>query len=290
MRLRAACAQIAPEKTQIAANLDRIAEIARQAVEEGADLLVFPETAVSGYFVEGGVLECSQTPEELRRELEARLGGLPKPLDLVVGYYERHERHLFNSAAYLEVSGGGVRLLASYRKFFLPTYGVFDEERFVAAGRDLGLVNTRFGKVGLLICEDVWHSMLPSLLAVRGAEIVIVPSASPARGFEGPRIANLDRYDRMLRAVSEEHGVFTLNAMLVGFEGGKGFVGGSRIVDPYGKVLQEGPIGREGLIVADLDLETIDFARAQSPLLADLRTAWGTVQRLVASIREGEEG
>lgn len=290
MRLRAACAQIAPEKTRIPQNLDRIAEIAHQAVAERADLLVFPETVVSGYFVEGGVLECSLAPDDLRRELETRLSGLPRPLDLVVGYYERHERHLYNAAAYLEAANGTVRLLASYRKFFLPTYGVFDEERFVAAGRDLGLVETRFGKIGVLICEDVWHSILPTLLAMRGAEIVVVPSASPARGFEGPRIANLDRYDRMLRAVSEEHGVFTLNAMLVGFEGGKGFVGGSRIVDPFGKVLQEGPIGREGLIVADLDLETIDFARAQSPLLADLQTAWGTVQRLVASIQEGEAG
>ncbi|MCW5942349.1 MAG: hypothetical protein KIS66_08965 [Fimbriimonadaceae bacterium] len=290
MRLRAACAQIAPEKTRIAANLDRIAEIARQAADEGADLLVFPETVVSGYFVEGGVFECALTPEELRGELATRLSGLAKPLDLVVGYYERHERHLYNSAAYLETGPAGVCLRASYRKFFLPTYGVFDEERFVAAGRDLGLVETRFGKVGILICEDVWHSILPTMLAMRGAEIIVVPSASPARGFEGPRIANLDRYDRMLRAVSEEHGVFTVNAMLVGFEGGKGFVGGSRIVDPYGKVLQEGPIGKEGLVVAELDLETIDLARAQSPLLADLRTAWSTVQRLVAEIEEGAEG
>lgn len=281
MPFTVASAQFAPEKAEVGRNLDRIAAIALQASGEGVDLVVFPEAATTGYFLEGGVLEASLEAEELHREIARRLGSLARPLDILVGFYERAAGHLYNSAAYLQL-GEGARVVHVYRKFFLPTYGVFDEERFVSRGHDLGVFGTRLGRMGVLICEDVWHSILPALCALNGASTILVPSASPARGFAGAQIENLDRYRRLMQALSEEHGVYSVNCHLCGFEGGKGFAGGSMIIDPMGRVLGQSPVLDEHLLVAMLDPELVAIARAQTPLLSDLRTAWSDIRRLVA--------
>ena len=284
MRLRVAVGQFAPEKAEVERNLDTIAEAMRQAVAEAADLLVLPEAATTGYFLEGGVLEAALSSDQLASKLSSRVGRLERELWTVVGFYENSDGRLTNSAALLRAEGAGVEVRGVYRKFFLPTYGVFDEERFVSRGRELGVFETPWGKLGILICEDVWHSILPTLNAAAGAQILAVPAASPARGFTGEHIANHDRYRRLFRAISEEHGLFCVNAQLCGFEGGKGFVGGSVVVDPFGNTLAEAPVADPAMVVADLDLATVAIARAQSPLLADLQSAWGDVRRLVHEI------
>jgi N-carbamoylputrescine amidase len=273
------CAQFAPEKAKLEKNLDRIADFILQASAEGADLVVFPETATSAYFLEGGVAESALSGQELSQELGRRLKNLTRPVDSLIGFYESHEGDLHNSAAYVEFLPAP-KLVHVYRKFFLPTYGVFDEERFVGRGTDLGVFDTRFCRMAVLICEDVWHSILPTLAAVRGARVILVPSASPARGFEGPGIGNHERYRRMLTAVSEEHGVFCVNVQLTGFEGGKGFLGGSMVVDPMGKVIAESPIQEEHLLLAEIDLDLVEVARTQLPLISDLRSAWQDIVRI----------
>ncbi len=282
MRFRAGCAQFSPAKAEVARNLDLICEVVVQSADAGIDLVLFPETSTTGYFLEGGVLEASLSLEQLQSELAGRLvGKLPRPVDVALGFYERGGGNVYNSAAYFEASPDGIAAKGSYRKFFLPTYGVFDEERFVARGRDLAVFETRLGRMAFLICEDVWHSVLPALCAVRGAETILVPSASPGRGFSGPTVENHDRYRRLLTAVSEEHGVFCVNAQLCGFEGGKGFIGGSMVTDPFGKLLASAPIAEPHLLSAEIDLDLIALARSQTPLLSDLQSAWQDVRRLV---------
>lgn len=283
MNFTVGVAQFTPEKAEVAANLDRIAEFALAAAEEGAELVVFPETITSGYFLEGGVLESAMSATTLLDELEKRLESLNRPLDLLVGFYEKNGGNLYNSAAYLQV-GQYPDVIHVYRKFFLPTYGVFDEERFVSRGHDLGVFDTRLGRVGILICEDVWHSVLSALSAVAGAQMLLVPSASPARGFQGESIGNLDRYHRMLKAVSDEHGVYCINSQLCGFEGGKGFIGGSCVVDPFGRFVGGAPIMDDHLLLAPVDLELIDIARSQLPLTSDMQSAWGDIQRIVGEL------
>jgi len=294
MPFTVACAQIAPSKAEICANLDKIADSIRQAAAESVDLVVFPETSTSGYFVEGGVLESSLSEEDLGAELARRLHGLGETIDAAVGFYQKWNGNLYNAVAYLEISpsgqGSGVRLLRTYRKFFLPTYGLFDEERFVSRGRDLAVFDTRFGRIALLICEDAWHSILPTLCAVKGAQMLIVPAASPGRGFSadtqnpGSKIQNpenLDRYSRLMRAIAEEHGVYCVNCQLCGFEGGKGFVGGSMVVDPFGKTVAQGPVNEEYMLIAQVDFDLVQIARAQTPLLSDLQSAWSDIRRIV---------
>ncbi len=279
MLFTVACAQIAPDKAEVQTNLDKIARAIEQAASEGADLVVFPETSTSGYFIEGGVLESSLTDDRLCAELAQRLNGLKK-VDAVVGFYQQKDGNLYNAIAYLEIDGA-VTVKTTYQKFFLPTYGMFDEERFVSRGRELAVFETRFGKVGLLICEDTWHSILPTLCAMAGAQMIIVPAASPGRGFEGEQVANLNRYERLLTAVAEEHGVYCVNCQLCGFEGGKGFIGGSIVVDPFGKIIAQGPVNEEHILLAQIDLDLVRVARAQTPLLSDLQSAWGDIRRIV---------
>ncbi len=278
-----ACGQFAPVKADVDQNLDKIAEIVLQSLGEGAELLLLPETSTSGYFLEGGVLESSMTSDQLVERVWCRVKGqITRPIDVALGFYQNDEGNLYNAAAYLELGPEGAKLLGVYRKFFLPTYGVFDEERFVTRGRDLCVVDTRLGRVGILICEDVWHGVMPTLCAVNGAQVLLVPAASPARGFTGAEIENHDRYQRLFRAISEEHGVFCANAQLCGFEGGKGFVGGSMLIDPTGKTAAQAPLGQEALLLAEIDLELVSIARAQSPLISDLQSVWEEIRRLFA--------
>jgi NAD+ synthetase len=165
---------------------------------------------------------------------------------------------------------------------FLPTYGVFDEERFVDRGQDgvRSFETSWGGKAAILICEDAWHSLAATVAALEGAQLVIVPSASPARGLgevedcEGESLpASVVRWERIVRGIAEEHGVFVALANLVGFEGGKGFPGASAVVDPTGRVLARGPLFEEALLTADIDLDSLTTARSDSPLLADLQSA-----------------
>lgn len=280
MTFTVACAQFAPRKADVPQNLDRIAEITRQASDAGADLVTFPESATSAYFLEGGVLESALTSEALHAQLAARLTDIERPVDVTLGFYELEVGNLFNSAAYFEFGPDRSELIHVYRKLFLPTYGVFDEERFVSRGHELGVFRSRLGRFGMLICEDVWHSILPTLCAVHGAEVLLIPSASPARGFLDSIPENLKRYERMLRGICEEHGVFAVNTHLVGFEGGKGFVGGSMVLDPQGRVLGQAPIGEDHLLLVDIDTDVVGIARAQTPLLSDLQSAWTDICRL----------
>jgi predicted amidohydrolase len=283
MPFRVACGQFAPFKAEVDRNLDTIVSIILQAQDEHVDLLTLPETSTSGYFLEGGVLESSLTANALVEKLTDLLAGrIHRTLDVVLGFYQNEGGNLYNSVAHLEVAQEGVRAMGVYRKFFLPTYGVFDEDRFVSRGRNLCISPSKVGRLGLLVCEDVWHSIMPTLCAVNGAQVLIVPAASPARGFSGSDIDNHDRYKRLLRAISEEHGMFCVNCQLCGFEGGKGFIGGSMVVDPMGRVIAEAPVGEEHLLITEIDLDLITIARAQSPLISDLQGAWEEVRRMVA--------
>lgn len=267
--LRVALVQFKPRKADVTGNLDRVQAIVSEQGSH-ADVVVFPETALSGYFLEGGVSEAALEVGQLSKALGAPPADAP---DVVVGFYERWRHGLYNSAAYLEPAGDRWSVLHVHRKMFLPTYGVFDEARFVEPGTELQAFDTRFGRVGLLICEEAWHSMPATILALGGAELLIVASASPARGFapsRGGRPSNLERWDHIAPATAVEHGVFVVVAQLAGSEGGKLFAGGSIAVGPDGSVIARGPLFEESITVASLDASSIDRARAVSPLLSDL--------------------
>ncbi len=282
--LRVGMVQLKPRKAAVEQNLARI----REHVVAGApehDLLVFPEASTSGYFLEGGVAEAALSVEALAEGLGAPPADAP---DVVVGFYERWRRRLYNAAAWLTPEDGAWKPVHVHRKMFLPTYGVFDEARFVETGTELSAFDTRWGRMGLLVCEEMWHSLPPTVLALAGAELLVVVSASPARDFSpgsGGRPGNLERWDRLAQATAQEHGVFVLVAQLVGSEGGKLFPGGSIVVGPDGAQLVRGPLYGEAVVTAVLRGTDIDRARFGTPLLAGLEQMLPHLQRALARAR-----
>ena len=276
--LRLAIAQIRPHKGAYEENLCRIGALFREVGNwpEPPELVVAPEAALTGYFLEGGVRDLAVSGDQLFDDLsrQHREAGTPS-LDIAVGFYEIHGNRLYNSALYATLGGSDAGIRHIHRKIFLPTYGVFDEERFVEAGRSVQAFDTRWGRAALLICEDAWHSFTPMLAALDGAQLILIPSASPARGVitsddTAGRPVSLTRWQRLVQDIAGEHGVYVALSQLVGFEGGKAFSGGSILASPRGDLLVQGPVFQEAIIPAVLDFEEITRARADLPLLADL--------------------
>ena len=274
--LNIAIAQFRPRKGDVKGNLRRVGEVLAQAaaLEPRPQVVQFPETALSGYFVEGGVREMALTADELAAGIAAAYHG--PPIDAVIGFYEKQDGDLHNSLAYVR-AGAAVEILHIHRKAFLPTYGLFDEERFVERGYEVRAFDAPWGRAAMLVCEDAWHSLTGLIAALDGAHVVFVSSASPARGaferVDGASIpGSVARWDRLIRDISEEHGVFVTLASLVGSEGGRMFQGGSLVVGPRGDTRAKAPAFEESLLTATIDLDDITKARADSPLLSDMRT------------------
>ena len=298
--IRIALSQFRPNKGEYAENVARIGAVIAQAaqLDTRPALVIFPETATSGYFVEGGVKELAVTAGTLARDLAAAYEG--PAIDVVVGFYERFQNHIHNSALYVTLSKQKPEVRHVHRKVFLPTYGVFDEERFVDRGQEgVRVFETGWGgKAAILICEDAWHSLAATVAALEGAQLVIVPSASPARGLgepededcEGETLpASVVRWERIVRGIAEEHGVFVALANLVGFEGGKGFPGASAVIDPTGRVIARGPLFEEALLTADIDLDSLTTARSDSPLLADLQSALPVLTKSLSGQKQDQK-
>lgn len=281
-KLRVVLAQFQPKKGDYAANLARIGDIFEQLGAEGrpVDVLALPETATSGYFLEGGVREAARRQEQLFADLQTlylqRRGSQAPLLDITLGYYEEYRGAFYNSALYATLGSAGSNwqpgIIHNHRKFFLPTYGVFDEERFVSRGRRVVAFETRFGRMGILICEDAWHSIMGMLLALQGAQVIFIGNASPARHFGNSEPGNVTRWRDLAKAIADEHNLFVVLTNLCGFEGGKGFIGASVVTNPFGEVILNGPLARECLLRTELNLEDIVVARGENPLLADLET------------------
>jgi predicted amidohydrolase len=293
-----ALVQFTPRKGEYQHNLARLQEVFETiaTLTPRPDVITFPESAFTGYFLEGGVRDLACSADAFVGALHAayRESSIAdRPIDVVAGFYEVHDSTYFNSAVYATLAPDAPHIVHVHRKVFLPTYGLFDEERFVEHGLDVRSFDTPWGRAAILVCEDAWHSLTATIAALDGAQILFIPSASPARGawvqpdeieetihqtnipinttrpISAP--ASLYRWERLARDRAEEHGVFVAVTQLVGNEGGKAFAGGSVVVGPQGDVRARGPLWEEAVLVVSVDLEDITRARADSPLLADLR-------------------
>jgi predicted amidohydrolase len=273
--IRHALLQFKPSKGRLSATLERLAERLLALKNQGVDVVTLPETALSGYFLQAGVREQALSAQHVVLLLQELLTELEwtAPIDICLGFYERSQGGFFNSALYAEFNTPQAGIRHIHRKIFLPTYGVFDEGRYVSRGERLDTFATRFGRAGILICEDAWHSLTAAVLALKGAQLLYIPMASPARDLMGPAPANARRWLATAEGIAAEHGVFVLSTSLVGFEGGKGMVGLSHAVSPYGQVIAQGPLFEEAVLLVDLHPESIQVARYETPLLADLRAS-----------------
>jgi predicted amidohydrolase len=240
--------------------------MAQQAIEQSANLLVFPELSLTGYFLKDQVpsvaLRADSPLLQRFRELSLRVA-------MVLGFVEEAPDHRFyNAAAYLE--GGEIRHI--HRKVYLPTYGIFDEARYLAAGDRIRAFDTALGRMAILICEDLWHPAAPAIAAWDGAEILICPSASPGRGLgQAEPFQNATTWERTLRTCGDLLTSYVVYANRIGYEDGACFWGGSEVVTPGGETLAKARYLEEDLLLAEMDPGGLRRARVANPLLRDER-------------------
>jgi predicted amidohydrolase len=265
MSIRVAIAQINPKLGDLQANLSLYDEKVRQGLKERAEFLLFPELSLTGYYLRDTVPSVALT---MKSAEITTLKQLSRQLPFVAGLVEESADHrFFNAAVYFE--DGEVRHV--HRKVYLPTYGMFDEQRYFAAGNRIRAFESKFGRLALLICEDLWHPSTINVAALDGALAVLCPSASPLRGVVDEQVQDDNaRYWEMInRTYAETYSLFMIYGNRCGFEDGVGFWGGSEIVDPFGQRIAKAKYYEEDFIVADIPLESVRRKRTISPLLRD---------------------
>ena len=261
-----AIGQIRPKLGDLKCNMERHIEVAKQAKDGGAHLILFPELSLTGYSVRDLNAEVALSMTD---KFFDKLKLSSKEISIVAGAVIKDENGgIRNSLLYFE---DGIVKHVHY-KVYLPTYGIFEEQRYFLPGREVKAFDTKFGKLGLLICEDLWHVSLPYLLAIQGAKLVLASAASPTRlsgdgGVHGGYAANSEQHKTFARLLS----IYVAFANRVGFEDGVNFWGGSEIISPHGEIVsspqKESRLGEgiklfdEGVFYSEIDLEEVDRAR-----------------------------
>jgi NAD+ synthase (glutamine-hydrolysing) len=269
MQLNLALAQITTKLGDVQANLDKHLDLLAEARHQKADLVLFPELSLTGYVLQDLVPTVSHRPFEDDPIFKPLLKA-SQELDMVVGFVEEDERHrFFIASAYLSVG----KVLHIHHKVYLPTYGLFDEGRFFAWGDAVRAFDTRFGRMGILICEDFWHASPPYLLWLDGADMLLFASASPGRGLnDSEKLESARWVENVNRSYANLFTCFVAHSNRVGFEDGLNFWGGATVFDPNGERIAQGPYFEEALTMAELDLNQLHRTRARLPLLRDERT------------------
>lgn len=260
-------AQTAPALGAFEFNLQAHLRLGEEAVRAGSRLIVFPELSLTGYFVKDLVAELAIERNDARLD---SLRALSERIDVVAGFIEHGQGdRCYVAAGYF--SGGS--LLHVHRKVYLPTYGMFEEARFLTPGNQLRAFDGPLGRTAMLVCEDLWHPSTVGVLAADGAELLIGIAASPARGFSGDRPDSARVYEQMNQVYAQLFGMHVVFSNRVGFEDGVGFWGGSEVIDPFGRRLVKAPYFDEGLMSARIDPLEAGRAHMVTPLGRDERLA-----------------
>ena len=269
MKIKIALAQFNSTLGDVEANLEKHLALINDACQEGADLIIFPELSLTGYALQDLAVNAALRPH-MADPIFNELFEASKDIDLMVGFVHEDRRHRFYiAAAYL--SEGKISHI--HNKVYLPTYGMFDEGRFFAEGDSVRAFDTKYGRVGMLICEDFWHASLPYLLWLDGADILLFQSASPGRGLnERSRLSSSEWVEHTNRAYAGLFTNFVAHANKVGYEDGLNFWGGSTIFDPNGDLVVRAPDFEPAMTIAEIDLNQLHRTRARLPLLRDERT------------------
>ena len=267
--MRIALAQTAPRLGALDDNLERHHELIDEARGAGAALVVFPELGLTGYQLQDLAAEVAMRLDDPRL---ANLAAATTGLSATVSFVEESADHrLFIAAALME--DGEIRHV--HRKVFLPTYGLFDERRFFAAGDVVRAVPSRLGVgVGIGICEDFWHLGTAQLLALDGAQILVNVSSSPGRDLAARNehgLGTASSWRTLMRTYAQLTTSFVVFVNRVGVDESVTFWGGSEVIEPSGEAIFSAPFFDEGLFVVDVRLEDLRRERISLPLLRDER-------------------
>jgi len=265
--MRAALAQIAPKLADVAANLDLHADVVRRAAAGGAELVVFPELSLTGYVLMEAAPEVAVALDSPQMK---RLAEISKTAAIAVGFVEEAPGgKFFNSAAFLDRGA----LVHVHRKVYLPTHGIFDEARHFAAGDRMRVFETRFGRVGMLVCRDFWHLGPAYVLACQDMDILCVLSASPGRGATGHdgRFKSTVSVSLLGDVYARSFGCHVLHANRAGVEEGVTFSGASEAFGPRGEALVRAKDLDVDLAFVDVDPAARRAARLSMPFIKEER-------------------
>jgi predicted amidohydrolase len=265
-KLRIALAQISSKLADIDSNIDKHLKYIKQAIEEEADIVFFPELSLTGYSLKDAVFDVALACDDAKL---MPLYEVSKDINICFGFIELTERfEAKNTNLFLEDG----KLLSKHRKVYLPTYGLFEEKRYFTSGNRFRAFDSKLGRFGLLICEDMWHPSSTMILALDGALAIFVNSAGILRGIRNqPKPENIQVWENLNRASAHIFTSYFIFCNKVGVEDGLTFWGGSEIIDPHGKVVAKAPYFEEHLLIAEIDWLKIKHARMHTTLLSDER-------------------
>ena len=260
-KIKLALAQISSRRESKKENLQKIEKFTVKAKEQAADLVIFPELSLTGYVLHDQIYELAETipgPSTKRIEDLAKKTGM----HIIFGMPELSEKTkatIFNTAVFVGPKG----FIGKYRKMYLPTHSVFEEKRYFRSGYQTATFNTPIGNIGLFICYDIFFPEICRLTRLKGAELMVCISASPAvrRGY----------FEILTAARALENTAFLAYVNLVGVEDGLQFWGGSRLVSPTGAPLAKAKYDEEDLVICEVDYRDIRPAETFIPTLRDLR-------------------
>jgi predicted amidohydrolase len=275
---KVAAGQFLPRIGDLEFNRGKILEQAHRAAGQNADLIVFPELCLTGYLLRDETFQCGLSADDSFLD---PVKDISRKLSIAIGLVEKDSAHrYYNSAFYYE--DGCLKHV--HRKIYLPTYGIFEEKRFFAEGDRIRAFDSKFGRTGILVCNDLWHASAPWLLAMDGADLILVLAASPTRGVSAEEVSDNTRiWNLLLAHTAKSLSNFVIFANLCGYQDGIHFWGSSGIYGPNGRLLAQADLQTEGLITATLDTEILRRERVYSPLRRDERLllTYHELQRIV---------
>ncbi|MDQ3019703.1 MAG: hypothetical protein M3R36_03910 [Bacteroidota bacterium] len=260
--MKAAVAQVTCVIGDIEKNIKHHLEFCDEAIKNKADLIVFPELSLTGYSLKdlNFVISLELDNTKVLDELKAK----SKKISIICGLAEEDQNFsIYNSGIF--ISDGEIKF--SHRKIYPPTYGLFEEFRYFSRGSECKAHETKFGKIGLLVCEDMWHLSLPYTVTMDGAQIIVGIAASPTRlaaNYSNEKFKNYEVNSEQHRAYARILSSYFIFCNRVGFEDGVNFWGGSEVVDPFGNVTAAAKLFDEDIIFAEINFEEVRRARHQA--------------------------
>jgi predicted amidohydrolase len=260
-RIKLALAQISSKRENKNENLGKIEALTINAKEQAADLVIFPEMSLTGYVVRDQIYELAETipgPSTKRIEDIAK----KTEIHIIFGMPELSEKAkatIFNTAVFVGPEG----LIGKYRKMYLPTHSVFEEKRYFRPGYQTASFNTALGNIGLCICYDLFFPEVCRLTRLKGAQLIVAISASPA--------VRRSYFEILTAARALENTAFLAYVNLVGVEDGLQFWGGSRLISPTGDILAKAKYDEEDFVTCEVDYSDLRAAEPFIPTLKDLR-------------------
>ncbi|MCL4542535.1 MAG: hypothetical protein M1458_02150 [Deltaproteobacteria bacterium] len=263
-------AQINPHIGDLRKNIEKHLRLIKKAKKEGAGLVIFPELSLTGYFLKDSVYDMGVNIDSEEASIFKPLykASLDLNVSVIAGFVEKDENYNFYNSSFCISKG---KIINVHRKVYLPTYGMFEELRYFKPGGGFSIFDMAGVKASILTCEDVWHLSSSYIAVNKGAHIIIVNSASPARGIMTGlnKFTSIKMWEELLSVIAFYYRSYVIYVNRVGYEDGIGFSGGSCIFSPSGEMERGMNYLEEGTMKVGINLDLLNNERFKTPLIRD---------------------